>query len=673
MTNATMDSVADLKLYELLDEFMALLRKGQGVPVREFARRYPEHTDQILADFPALLMAEGLKPRLSIVPGGGGLSADASSAEAPELLAGYRVIRQIGQGGMGVVYEAEHPRLSRRLAVKVLLGRKGNATLAERFRREAEAASRLNHPNIVSVFDFGEHNGVQYLAMPLIEGASLDQLVEQYRSTSKSRGDTLSSAGLLTMVTRAPQAGSNNANQPFTDLIGPEADFRKLAQMGADVAGALAHAHTHGTIHRDIKPGNLILDREGKIWITDFGLAKVRDDDSDLSRTGDVIGTPRFMAPEQMRGLCDERSDIYSLGITLYEMASGIRAWDSLNAAQLLKLRASAELPELSEQAPFVPKPLAEIIMKACSYRPEERYQTAKELQIVLNRFAHGQKTGDRRRRSRNGSSMLDRKWVVLSCSLGVPLLAFAGMYALSMGPWAPAQLTTPEALISLVEDDQNREKVVEHLPALIETAMTSKNEHVREKAADLTLQVIEEAMRKSGATQSERKEVLSRAAEITDEYKKSGFVYDKMNHPLTNAVRNLDLATEISNLVLSPEDKLSAQLKVASLGETLRRKLLTQQEVDEFLSLLPVEAQKGPTTQKPIPPNLVRFVMLLESTYQGISTRLAIQHQQIRRKLDQHGKGKSGSLKLPKELSGLKIPKDLQLPPDFKKQPPPI
>ena len=143
---ATTESVADLQLYDLLDEFIKLLCSGQGIPVREFAKRYPEYAERITADFPALLMAEGIKPRVAV---SSVVSKSGDPLEAVELLVGYRVIRQIGQGGMGIVYEAEHPRLSRRLAVKVLPGHKRNKNLVDRFRREAEAASRLNHPNIV--------------------------------------------------------------------------------------------------------------------------------------------------------------------------------------------------------------------------------------------------------------------------------------------------------------------------------------------------------------------------------------------------------------------------------------------------------------------------------------------------------------------------------------------
>ena len=665
---APTESVADLQLYDLLDEFIKLLRSGQGIPVREFAKRYPEYAERITADFPALLMAEGIKPRVAV---SSVVSKSGDPLEAVELLAGYRVIRQIGQGGMGIVYEAEHPRLSRRLAVKVLPGHKRNKNLVDRFRREAEAASRLNHPNIVPVFDFGEHNGVPYIAMPLVEGSSLDQMLNEYRAANRSSADTASSAGLLTNApwNRTGIDADQNSAAPV-HLIGPEADFRKLAALGADVAEALSHAHEHGTIHRDIKPGNLILDKDGKIWVTDFGLAKVRDDDSDLSRTGDVIGTPRFMSPEQLRGHCDERSDIYSLGITLYEMASGVRAWDSLNSAQLLRVRASAELPELSEQASFIPKPLAEIIMKACSSRPEDRYQTAEELRVVLTRFAHGQKTGDRRRRSRHSTSLLDRRWIIVGCSAGIPALTFAALFALGLGPWTPAALTTPEALISLVENDQHREKVVAQLPDIIEAAMTSKDANVREKVADLTLRVVSEALKKSDANGEQKTQIKKRVGEVIEEYKRTGFVYDKMNHPLTNAIRNLSLADEISKLTLSGEDKLASQMRIASVGEGIRNKMFTASETGALLKLLPAKAQIGPVETGISPLQLLRFLMLLDSTFDIARERMTFNQKKIQQDLERQF-AKEG-IKLPMGKGKIKLPKDLSIQ-DLKKKGLPI
>ncbi|MCA9086506.1 MAG: serine/threonine protein kinase, partial [Planctomycetaceae bacterium] len=669
MPDTAVATDVDLKVYDLLEEFLSLLRRKQGVPVREFAQRYPEHADRIIADFPALLMAEGLKPRLTVVPGA---AAAESAATAPEIVSGYRLVREIGQGGMGLVYEAAHARLSRRLALKILTSQKKNTQLTERFKREAEAASRLNHPNVVPVYDFGEQSGVHYIVMPLIQGKSLDQLQQEYEAANASSANTsgvdqsksgkssltprTSSTEVLSQTpggtvvtqkvvsekvsnrtiatgTKAP-AGTNSGTTsaktadhsrllaPET-LFGPKADFSRIARLGAEVASALAHAHEKQTIHRDIKPGNLLLDEDGKIWVADFGVAKIRDDDSNLSRTGDLIGTPRFMAPEQLRGCYDERSDIYSLGVTLYEMVSGSRAFDALSTAQLIKVRVDAELPELSEKAPWVPKPLAEVIMKACSFRPEDRHQSASELQLVLNRFAHGQKTGDRRRRS-GRYSWTDRIKVIGGAAVATPLVVLTVMYAFSLGPWAPAQLTTPEALISLVKDEEHREVVVEELPKIIETAMASNDENVRKDAAEMTLKVFQEAFRRSDADVEAQEEVLSHVKDITDEYAKNGFVYDKLDHPLTNAIRNTDLGRCVFALKeLTSEERIGWQFKIGSVGEVLRRQLLTGSEIQLLLSHLPEQAQHQPMPGQITEAQVNAFLRDLEMLLQTASRRL--------------------------------------------------
>lgn len=594
MTSFATESAADLKLYELLEEFISLLRRGQGVSVREFAKRYPEYATVINADFPALLMAEGLKPKVSTAPGA---SAPEAPSSIPELLGGYRVLRQLGQGGMGVVYEAEHPRLSRRLALKVLIGRKRDFRITERFRREAEAASTLSHPNIVPVYDFGDHKGVHYLAMQMISGQSLDRLLDDYRAQSRLAAitETMGSAHTLDTNCLARTPGPTEVRAPI-GLIGPDADFLQLAKLGADVASALQHAHENRTIHRDIKPGNLILDQSGKIWVTDFGLAKIHDDGSDLSRTGDVIGTPRFMAPEQMRGLCDQRSDIYSLGVTLYEMASGTRAWDSLNPGQLLQMRATTELPELESVAPFVPQPLAQIIMKACSSRPEDRHQSAKELQVVLNRFAHGERVCDRRRRPRHSTSRFQRPSLIMGTTAGFLSLAFATMYTFSIGPFAP-ELATAEALMAMVEDESQRERVVEHLPGIIESAITSTDPKVRDNAAKLTLQVVEEAMKKTSASQEEVDHLMRRLTRHTEEFKKNGalFVYDKTDHPLLNAIRNVNMVQQLNGISILASDKIRSQAMLATVGEYIRKDLVTPQDVQKLLKHLPESAQREP------------------------------------------------------------------------------
>ena len=298
---------------------------------------------------------------LSVTASAAGASDPAEAGQLPGDFGGYQIVRKIGQGGMGAVYEAWQESLGRRIAIKVLTRPAGSKNFGQRFHSEAKATSALNHPNIISAFDYGVDNGRPWLAMPFVDGVTLD------RVESQNQGDEESC----------------------------EPDPRWIARVGLQVADALAHAHDNGVIHRDIKPCNLMLDSSGKIWVTDFGLAKLRDDDSDLSRTGEVIGTPRYMAPEQVRGNADERSDIYSLGVTLWELATGRRAWDE--TASMLDVNSTIALPSVRDIKPDLPIELARIIDKACEPEATNRYQSVGDLTSALNQFAHGMSGGDRR------------------------------------------------------------------------------------------------------------------------------------------------------------------------------------------------------------------------------------------------------------------------------------
>lgn len=343
------------------DDIAQRLAKGDAVTADEYVARFPNHADEIREAFPVLcvLAEHGTTPE--------------DHANSPEHINGYRIVREIGRGGMGIVYEASHPKLSRKMAIKVLTpAQAGKTTLQERFAREAETASRLSHPNIVPLFDFGEADGQSFLVMPFVEGRSLDEILNEHWSHHESP---------------APLAVDVGPRVTPASMIAR--DFRRIATLGAGVASALAHAHEQQTIHRDIKPANLLLDNNRKVWVTDFGLAKLRDADSDLSTTGDIIGTPRYMAPEQIRGQSDERSDIYSLGVTLWELASGARAWHAINNGDMLSVKSAFELPAIREINPNVPQALATIIGRCCAFHPRDRFQTADDLQQSLNRFAH--------------------------------------------------------------------------------------------------------------------------------------------------------------------------------------------------------------------------------------------------------------------------------------------
>jgi hypothetical protein len=256
-------------LVRVLDQYLADLEAGRAPPREQLLSEHPE-------------LARQLEPCLS------GIEfihrAARPSPETPTRLGDFQIIGEVGRGGMGVVYEVEQLSLKRKVALKVLrFGAVADQDAMERFQREAETVAQLHHTNIVPIFAIGSHQSVSYYAMQFIEGRSLAAVSEESRKASASLDPT------------------------------------EVACWGLQAADALAHAHQRGVIHRDVKPSNLILDPDGQIWLTDFGLAK-RMDDLALSMTGALLGTPRYMSPEQASATklpVDQRTDIYSLGATL--------------------------------------------------------------------------------------------------------------------------------------------------------------------------------------------------------------------------------------------------------------------------------------------------------------------------------------------------------------------
>ncbi len=265
----------------------------------------------------------------------------------------FRIVREIGRGGMGVVWEAYQGSLNRHVALK-LLPEHGNLS---RFRREAQAAGRLHHTHIVPVFGVGEHQGRHFYVMQYIVGRGLDAA---FKERTVAAADTGRSSG---------RAGA-----------------REAARIGAQVAEALAYAHGHGVIHRDIKPSNLLLDDQGTVWVTDFGVAKVVDE-HDLTGTGDFLGTLRYMPPEAFEGKHDARGDIYSLGLTLYELIAGRPAYHETERARLIRLITTVDPPRLREFDREVPRDLETVIHQAIERDPGHRYQTAALLAEDLKRF----------------------------------------------------------------------------------------------------------------------------------------------------------------------------------------------------------------------------------------------------------------------------------------------
>jgi WD40 repeat protein/serine/threonine protein kinase len=395
----------------LAEEFLARVRQGERPALSEYTDRHPEHAAEIMELFPALVKIEQLKPAAVDATGPFAGTTDPGGMPRPERIGGYRVVREVGRGGMGVVYEAEQLALGRRVALKVLPlhATKDGSGLA-RFRREARAAARLHHTNIVPVHEVGEDGDQCYYAMQLIQGQPLDRVLDELRQLRAAGAATTPGVeakvahSLLTGAfqlqgeqegTARPslpdgRASSSSVHLPGqtdpSNVLSNRAHYhRSVARVGIQVAEALDYAHREGVIHRDIKPSNLLLDPDGRVWVTDFGLAKTEGDA--LTNTGDVVGTVRYMAPERFRGWSDPRSDVYSLGLTLYEMLLLRPAFDEADRLRLIRQVTHEEPSRLRKADPSIPRDLATVVERAIDKEPTRRYQTAAELVEDLRRF----------------------------------------------------------------------------------------------------------------------------------------------------------------------------------------------------------------------------------------------------------------------------------------------
>jgi len=336
----------------LAEEFAERQRKGEQPTIAEYATRHPELADQIEAIFPTVALMVQLGERHH-------LSAHVARPwpAMPRLdlqqLGDFRVLREVGRGGMGVVFEAEQQSLGRRVALKVLpFGVADDERRRQRFEREARAAARLHHTNIVPVFGIGRQDGLCYYVMQFIEGVALDRWLRENEPQKRATAEY----------------------------------FRQVAEIGIQAAQALHYAHQQGILHRDIKPANLLVDKHGTVWITDFGVARVGQEEG-LTRTGDFVGTLRYMAPEQIHGEPDARSDVYSLGITLYELLAGRPAYPDTSHLGLVQRIDKEDPVPLRRLQPHTPRDLETIVAKAIARDPGHRYANAGELAEDLRRF----------------------------------------------------------------------------------------------------------------------------------------------------------------------------------------------------------------------------------------------------------------------------------------------
>ena len=350
-------------------------------------------------------------------------------------LGDYVIVREVGRGGMGVVYEAEQQTLGRRVAIKVLSSRSRlNPHQVRRFDREARSVARLEHPAIVPVYGIGKDQTVPFYVMKFINGQGLDDVLRELRKTRELESAAAitqaakSDCGVITNalvngsemgepnshssptlvdsepislddyasdLSAALRSNSKEEHEPRSSVFsrlsksgsGNRTEyFNAVARIGLRVAEALHYAHSQGVLHRDIKPSNLMLDPLGQVWVTDFGLAKIAHEE-DITHTGEFVGTLRYTSPEQLTGWSDPRSDVYSLGVTLYEMLTLRPAFVDDQRPTLIHRITNEDPKPIRHLAPEVPHDLAMIVEKAISKEPSLRYHSAQLFADDLERY----------------------------------------------------------------------------------------------------------------------------------------------------------------------------------------------------------------------------------------------------------------------------------------------
>jgi serine/threonine protein kinase len=415
-----------------MDDYLASCEAGQPLTADELAARYPELSEQVADCLASLEFIRRAAAGGSVGTANGAvgnalcgvpdsplpLGEGGSRSEPGEgTLGDFRILREIGRGGMGVVYEAEQISLQRRVALKVLpFAAVLDSKQLARFKNEALAAASLDHPHIVDVLGVGCDRGMHFYAMRLIDGCTLADVIAELRSQesgarSQESGTGDQKTGAVGNALRdVPESATNptlnlepetlNSSRQstaavlttlgLTDTSRRTPDhYRKIAALIADAADALHHAHEQGVIHRDIKPSNLMLDSRGKLWVTDFGLAHV-ESNTTLTMTGDLMGTLRYMSPEQATGSrlgIDHRTDIYSLGVTLYELLTLQPAFTGENRAELLRQIMSDDPSAPRKHDASIPADLETIVLKALAKEPADRYTTAADLAGDLRRY----------------------------------------------------------------------------------------------------------------------------------------------------------------------------------------------------------------------------------------------------------------------------------------------
>ena len=484
----------------LADEFSARWRSGETPSIEEYERRAPEHRGMIRSLFTTIAMIERMIRRES-----NQRRKPRPAATTRKVIGDFSIVREMGRGGMGIVFEAIQQSLKRRVALKVLgSGISNSPQQLQRFRREAESAARLHHTNIVPVYGIGEEDGIHFYAMQYIDGVPLAEAIATVRHRSSGTHDphhdssphqtgVIASGSHDTDKPKSPQSSvddptilmfdepprnsSDSINKSFAARASKSADpspansvalnpsmledpdwapggpafpsaaenehattesvdacfgffatngtpdyFLRIADLTAQVADALEYAHQHGVLHRDIKPSNLMIDRNGDVWIMDFGLVKILER-QDLTLAGEIVGTLRYMAPEQLEGRADVTTDIYALGLTLYELLTLRPAFDGDETVTLAQRLRHSDIPKPRTINPAIPRDLETIVLKATAHDAKTRYASAAMLADDLRRFCEDRPIQARRATNRERLWRWSRRNPALAAATGSTIL----------------------------------------------------------------------------------------------------------------------------------------------------------------------------------------------------------------------------------------------------------
>jgi len=567
------DDFDDPRLLAAVKAYMAKLDADERPDVEAFVAEHPHIAQPLRLALEGLAMVHGAAsthsgPKFPVVP-------DAEFTAKP--VGDFQIIGELGRGGMGIVYEAIQLSLGRRVALKVLpLASSLDASRLQRFRNEAHAAAQLHHTNIVPVYAVGSDRGVQYYAMQLIEGRTLAELIHEVRGAHLAENE-VAVAGASRSASRTDRRAIRTSSPKSRSTVLTTAGERKrhyrtMVQLAHQATLALEHAHQYGVVHRDIKPGNLLLDNFGKLWVADFGLAQIEQSELGLTRSGDALGTARYMSPEQAAGnrtVLDHRTDIYSLGVTLYEMLTLQPAVRGTDYRQLLNQVVEQEPLAPIVVDPSLPLELDTIVRKAISKEPSQRYLTAQAFGDDLMAWLHDKPIAaqppslwERLAKWRKRNSRL----VAVAASLMV--LASVGLLVTTLlvlrEQWRTSQALASESRQRAAAERsfQQARRAVETFSELSETELAYRPEfqNLRRRILETSLDFYRDFLLQRSSDVAESQELKEASAKVE------------------RLVEDLRLLDEVSPLLLLADARVRQEL---SIDEELSQELLL--EIDQF------------------------------------------------------------------------------------------